>query len=194
MTEIPDEAKTAEKAPEKASAPAKKAPKPAAKKPAKRKRRSRKRSSRGGRPQWQPSIDERIAVEQMKFCGESEATIARSLKVDVATLRKHCQVELADGFANNRRKVTKMLFDAAGEGNVSAIKRLDEMGRVSGAAAALEQRAAGAGSAPVAAPEPKPEKPGKKQERLAAAQLVASSGKFQPPAAPKLVVNNAVNE
>jgi hypothetical protein len=190
MTEKADEPKTAEKAPEKA--PAKKASKSAARKPAKRKRRSKK--SKGGRPKWSPSIEERIAVEQMKFCGESEATIARSLKVDVDTLRKHCQVELADGFANNRRKVTKMLFEAADKGNVSAIKRLDEMGKVAGAAAAMKDRETGGGFAPAAAPEPKPEKPGKKQERLAAAQRVASAGKFQPPAAPRLVVSNAVNE
>lgn len=191
MTEKPDEPKTAEKPTE--TAPEKRAKKPAAKKLKKRKRRSKK--ARGGRPKWSPSIDERIAVEQMKFCGESEATIARSLKVDVDTLRRNCPVELADGYANRRRQVTKMLFDAAQDGNVTAIKRLDEMGRISGAAAALKDRESGGGGpAPVAAIEPKPEKAGKKQERLAAAQLVASSGKFQPPAAPKLVVNNAVNE
>lgn len=182
MTEIPDEPKTAEKSPE--VAPAEKAPSPVAKKAKKRKRRSKKSAAKGGRPKWRPSIEERIAVEQMKFCGESEATIARSLKVDVATLRKHCEVELADGYANRRRQVTKMLFTAAEEGNVTAIKRLDEMGKVSGAAQALRDRAGP--KAPVK--DLKPEKRGKKEERKITAQQI--DGKFAAPAPPKLVVNN----
>lgn len=182
MTENPKEPKTAKNASEKK--PAKSASKPAARKPAKRKRRSKNSESKGGRPTWQPSIDERIAVEQMKFCGESEATIARSLKVDVATLRKHCTVELADGYANRRRQVTKMLFEAADKGNVTAIKRLDEMGKVSGAAQALRDRA----TPQAPAVEPKPEKLGKKEERKIAAQQIG--GKFAAPAPPKLVVNN----
>lgn len=182
MTEKPDEPKTAEKSPEKAAA--KTASRPKAKKRRKAKKRSKKPAEKGGRPEWRPSIDERTAVEQMKFCGESEATIARSLKVDVATLRKHCDVELADGYANRRRQVTEMLFRAAKDGNVSAIKRLDEMGKISGAAQALRDRA----SPQTPVKEPKPEKLGKKQERKNAAQQV--EGKFAPPAPPKLVVSN----
>lgn len=125
----------------------------------------------------------------MKFCGESEAMIARALKVDVDTLRKHCAHELENGYANRRAQVTNMLFEAAEKGNAAAIKRLDEMGKISRAAGALKDREAG-GVVPEAVPAPKSEKPGKKQERQAAAERVAAAGKFAPPPAPKLVVNN----
>lgn len=186
MTEKPETPKTAETAP---IAPA--AAKPAAKrkKAKKSKKRSRKKpAAKGGRPQWKPSLEERTAVEQMKFCGESEATIARSLNVDVATLRKHCEVELADGYANRRRQVTKMLFDAAQEGNVTAIKRLDEMGKISGAAEAMRNRGGAAPTAAAPVKEPKAEKVGKKEERKNTAAMV--EGKFAPPPPPKLVVSN----
>jgi hypothetical protein len=109
--------------------PAKEAPR-APSKAARKKSKFRKSSSRG-RPEWVPSIDERTSVEHMKFCGESEALIARSMKVDVKSLRKHCRYELENGHANRRRQVIKKLFEAADEGNVSAIKRLDEIGRMS---------------------------------------------------------------
>lgn len=108
--------------------------------------------------------------------------IARALKVDVDTLRKHCAHELENGYANNRAEVTKLLFEAAGKGNVSAIKRLDEMGKLSRAASTYGDR-----PKPVQQ-EPKPEKVGKKEEQKIAAQQV--SGKFAAPTPPKLVVSN----
>ncbi|TAI67588.1 hypothetical protein CWO89_01870 [Bradyrhizobium sp. Leo170] len=154
----------------------------------KKRARSRKKPALkkvGGRPAWKPSVDERTTIERMKFCGESDATIARSLGVDVDTMRKHCPEELASGYANRRREVINLLFEAAKAKNTSAIKRLDDMGRASGAAAAVNAR--GAKAAPEAK-EPAPEKLGKKEQRKQAAQAVV--GKFAPPEPPKLVVNN----
>jgi hypothetical protein len=136
-----------------------------------------KAPSNRGRPPYQPKIEDRTAVEEMKFCGESENVIARALGIDVNTLRKHFPDELANGHANRRREIIGVLFKAARADNVTAAKRLEEMGRVAGAAEALERRAA-----------PKEAKLGKKQEQQAAAERIG--GKYAPPAPPMLVVNN----
>lgn len=115
-------------------------------------------------------------VEEMKFCGESDNTIARALRIDPDTLRKHFADELADGHAQRRREVIGLLFESARNGNVSAQKKLEEMGRVAGAAARVKTRET---SAP---------KLGKKEEQQLAAQRVG--GKYAPPEPPKLVVDN----
>lgn len=112
----------------------------------------------------------------MKFCGESENTIARALGVDVATLRKHFAEELESGHANRRREVIGYLFEAAASKNVAAIKKLEEMGRLAAASDAVKHR------------EKPAQKLGKKEERKLAAENVG--GKFATPQPPKLVVSN----
>lgn len=135
-----------------------------------------KARSKGGRPSFRPSVEQRRIVEEMKFCGESENTIARAIGIDPDTLRKHFADELADGHAQRRKEVIGLLFASARAGNVSAQKKLEEMGRVAGAAEAVKAR------------ETKPPKLGKKEERQIAAESVV--GKYAPPTPPKLVVNN----
>jgi hypothetical protein len=137
--------------------------------------------SRGGRPPYSPTIESRQMVEEMKFCGESENTIARALRIDVDTMRKHFADELAYGHASRRREIVSLLFKSARDGNVSAQKKLEEMGRVAGAAAEIDRR----GQAPTP---PAPPKLGKKEQQLVDAKEV--TGKFAPPAPPKLIVNN----
>lgn len=150
---------------------------------------ARKRPSKGGRPPYRPSIEDRQTVEQMKFVGESDNTIARALGIDPDTLRKHFADELADGHAQRRKEVIGLLFKSARDGNVSAQKKLEEMGRVAAADAAARNRggsgqAGGVQATPVA---PK----GKKELQQAAAEAIAGgSSKFAPPAPPKLVVDN----
>lgn len=145
----------------------------------KAKRPAKKPAARRGRPPYRPTIEARQTVEEMKFCGESDNTIARALGIDVDTMRKHFADELADGHAQRRKEVIGMLFSSARAGNVSAQKHLDQIGRASGAQEAVDRRA------------PKAAKLGKKEEQHAAAQAVASgASKFAPPSAPKLVVDN----
>lgn len=132
--------------------------------------------SLGGRPAYRPTVKERVAVEQMKFCGEKDAVIARSLGIDVRTMQKHFSDELENGHANRRREVIGYLFEAAEKQNVAAIKKLEEMGRVAAASEAIKGR------------EKAEPKRGKKEERQIAARKV--TGKFAPPEPPKLVVNN----
>lgn len=132
-----------------------------------------------GRPAYRPTLEDRQIVEQMKFCGESDNTIARALGIDPDTLRRHFVDELADGHAQRRKEVIGLLFTAARNGNVAAVKKLEEMGRAAGAAEAVKAR------------EPKAASVGKKEERQAAAEAVAAGqSKFAPPAPPRLVVNN----
>ncbi|NTS30678.1 hypothetical protein HQ945_05375 [Phyllobacterium sp. BT25] len=135
-----------------------------------------KRSSKGGRPTYRPSLEDRQTVEEMKFVGESDNMIARALRIDPDTLRKHFANELADGHAQRRKEIIGLLFKSARDGNVAAQKKLEEMGRVSAAADAVKAR------------ESKAPKLGKKEEQQIAAQNVA--GKFAPPMPPKLVVHN----
>ncbi|UIK05016.1 hypothetical protein [Neorhizobium galegae] len=136
-----------------------------------------KPSGKRGRPQYRPSLEDRQMVEQMKFCGESDNTIARALGIDPDTMRKHFGDELADGHAQRRKEVIGMLFGAARGGNVAAIKKLEEMGRAAGAQEAVKGREARA------------PKLGKKEEQKASAKAVG--GKFAPPSPPQLVVNNS---
>lgn len=144
-------------------------------KPSKPKR-PRKQSPKVGRPAYRPTIESRQIVEEMKFCGESDNTIARALGIDPDTLRKHFKDELADGHAQRRREVIGMIFKSAREGNVAAQKKLEEMGR---------SREPG-----LATPQTAPPR-GKKEERQAAAEAVASGpSRFAPPPPPKLVVSN----
>lgn len=152
-----------------------------AKKPIPPKGRSAK-VSKGGRPELRPTIDQRLIVEEMRFCGESEDTIAVALGISTPTLRKHFVVELRDGLANRRKEVTEMLFKAARSGNMTAIKRLDDMGRAAGARDRVMRR----GEKPKAAP--KAPELGKKEQRQEAAERVG--GKFAVPAGPKLAIDN----
>ena len=134
--------------------------------------------SKGGRPSYRPSLEDRATVEELKFVGESDNTIARALGIDPDTLRKHFADELADGHAQRRKEVIGLLFKSARDGNVAAQKKLEEMGRASGAAEAVKARETKA----------KEPKRGKKEEQKIAAQSV--EGKFAPPSPPKLVVDN----
>lgn len=143
---------------------------------------SRKGRRKPGRPPYRATIEQRRIVEEMKFCGESENVIARALGIDVDTMRKHFAEELADGHAQRRKEVIGLLFQSARGGNVSAQKKLEEMGRIAGAAEAVKARE---GSPAVPA---KPAKLGKKEERQAAAEGVG--GLYAVPQAPKLVIDN----
>ncbi len=113
----------------------------------------------------------------MASVGEKHDVIAKAVGVSDETLRKYFGDELRVGPAKRRQEVLEILYSAARKGNVSAAKRIEEMTRLAGAAAAIEDR-----------DEPAPVPIGKKAATKAAAEGV--TGKYAPPAAPKLVVNN----
>lgn len=117
-----------------------------------------------------------MSVERMVYCGEGQRVIAAAMGVDINTLRKHFAVELLNGHANRRREVVDALFEATKLGNLTAAKRLEEMGRVAAAVERVEERTRPAPAV------------GKKEARKAAADAV--TGKFAPPEGPKLIVSN----
>lgn len=137
-----------------------------------------KQTAKRGRPAFSPSEEQRRIVSEMKFCGETNSTIARALSIDVGTLSKHFADELEDGHAHRRREVIGLLFASARKGNVAATKRLEEMGRIAGAAEAARDRGT------------KQERLGKKEQRQANAEAASSAGKFAVPQPPRLVVAN----
>ncbi|RLP22254.1 hypothetical protein [Mesorhizobium sp. YM1C-6-2] len=132
---------------------------------------------KAGRPEYQPKIEDRQTVEEMRYCGESETVIARALGIDPDTLRKHFVEELANGHANRRKEVIGLMFKSARDGNASNQKRLEEIGRAVGADESVKGRG-------------KTKEPpvGKKEAKQKAAEQVG--GKFAPPEPPRLVVNN----
>ncbi|MER8387297.1 hypothetical protein [Mesorhizobium sp. M0968] len=87
-------------------------------------------------------------VEQMVACGDSHDTIARAIGIQDNTLRAHFADELKNGYAKKRREILKLMYDGAKKGNATLIKRLEEMTRISGAAADFETRQEQAGAAP----------------------------------------------
>lgn len=130
-----------------------------------------------GRPAFKPSAAHRRTVEEMKSCGESENVIARSLKIDADTLRKHFSVELQDGLSNRRREVIGLLYKSARTGNVTAQKRLEEMTRVAGAAAEFEEGKPNS-TQPAARPAARKPRLGKKEEADIAAQSAGEDSEW----------------
>jgi predicted transcriptional regulator len=129
-----------------------------------------------GRPTFKPTAALRRKVEELVSCGMSQDDVARALGISTPTLTKHFEEELANGTAKKRAEVIGMLYSAAKKGNVTAQKKLEEMSRIAGAAEAVKGRE-----------KKEPELGKKEQEKIAADQV---TGKFAPPAPPKLVVDN----
>lgn len=120
-----------------------------------------------GRPPYKPTPGDRRTVEQMRACGEPAARIARALGIDDATLVKHFAAELESGFSRRRREVVDLLFAQARKGNVTAIKKLEEMTRLTGAEAEIA-------SAP--APQPSAAKAPRQGKKEAANEAARTAG------------------
>ena len=79
---------------------------------------------------FQPTRKQRISVEQMKACGESDETIARALGISRPTLLKYFSNELTFGWARQRQQIVAMIFAGAKKGNPTLMKRADELTRM----------------------------------------------------------------
>lgn len=124
----------------------------------------KKPARRPGRPSFKPTATMRRTVEQMVACGDSHDTIARAIGVQDNTLRAHFADELKNGYAKKRKEILKLMYDGAKAGNATLIKRLEEMTRISGAAADFEARQKETGApAATQAPVARAAKPGKKE-------------------------------
>jgi hypothetical protein len=107
----------------------------------------------------------RREVELLVCVGMSHDDVARAIGCTKPTLYKYFREELDAGHAKKRREIIRMLHKSAKAGNVSAQRKLEEMSRLAGAAAAFEQPTA-----------PKPEKLGKKEAAAVAARNVGAEG------------------
>jgi hypothetical protein len=136
---------------------------------------TRRRKKRGRRA-WKPTKAQRQRVRTLTAMGTGVRDVARIIGTTVPTLRKHCAHELATSRAEADAAVMLALHKAAtnlDRPNVRAMRAWLELSR--------DPDAPRVARAPA---------PGKKETRKAAAQRIAASGRFQPGAPPKLVVDN----
>lgn len=109
-----------------------------------------------GKPPHEPKPAYRRKVEEMVAVGDSHETIARALGITRPTLDRHYKEELKNGAAKKRAEAVTGLFRQARKGNVTALKKLEEMTRVATALEGFEKPAEESKA-------PKPAKRGKKE-------------------------------
>lgn len=156
--------------------------------PAKRKVRTKSpRSSKGGRPTYDPTDQDRLTVEQRLASGFSEVQIAQQFGMSRTTLRKHFSKEIGRGRLTRQGELNDILWREARRGASWAVKELMRKTEMAAAEEHLPRQAK-----PTEAPAPKAPKLGKKEERQAEAEKVASEGIYAVPDGPKLkLVSNA---
>jgi DNA-binding CsgD family transcriptional regulator len=130
-----------------------------------------------GRPEFEPTDEEREKVRVLKAGAMSNEAIAEVIGISEPTLRKHFSSELDRATAKVRADLLMARYRSAMGGNVSAQnKMIEQVAAVDAQARRSPEKAE------------KPVKLGKKEEQKNAAQAI--SGKFAPPEPPKLVVDN----
>lgn len=127
-----------------------------------------------GRPDHVPTNSSRKIVEQCLSCGMSHREIAAAIGISWKTLGKYYEEELMTGAARKKQEIIGMLYAAARAGNVSAQRKLYAI--THGEKSAKEER------------RELLRKLGKKEAVQKEADTL--TGKFAPPAPPKLVINN----
>ena len=125
------------------------------------------------RPEYQPTEKDRAAVQTMAAYGIPQPDIAAVVGCDEKTLRKHFRQELDTAATQANARVAAALFKKATSDGPSSV------------AAAIFWLKARAGWQ-----EAKDDAMGKKEQRLAAAEEVASAGRFSPRSGPRLAVSN----
>jgi hypothetical protein len=137
-----------------------------------------------------PQIAEKIAV--LRATGATKEAVAASVGLSVPTLEKYYFRELDDGPALAQAQLDRVMWKKAMDGNVSAAKYVRDRfkdGDASLASARARSRAM-TPEAPVGHDQPAA-KLGKKAERQAQAEKVASNGRFAPSKPPvRLAVSN----
>ncbi len=141
-----------------------------------------------GRPAFKPTPALRRKVEQCVFGGMPKTEIAAGLGIDENTLRKHFEHELHIGLSRRRVEVLDLLFSAARKGNVTAQKKLEEMGARAAAEANFHDRPEKEPHHPDAAP--KPPKLGKKEVATASARDMLHDEEWGPDIAASLGIDS----
>ena len=121
------------------------------------------------RPEYKPTEKDRAAVQTMAAYGIPQPDIAAVVGCDEKTLRKHFRQELDTAATQANARVAAALFKKATSDGPSSV------------AAAIFWLKARAGWQ-----EAKDDMMGKKEQRQAAAEDVASAGRFSPRSGPRL--------
>ena len=130
-----------------------------------------------GRPEYEPTVEEREKVRVLKAGGMSNVAICEAMGLNDRTLTKHFNTELERGTAKVKADLLMARYRSAMGGNVSAQTKMLDLVGASAAGAKVKER------------EARLPKLGKKEQQQAAAENVG--GRFAPPPGPKLVVSNA---
>lgn len=77
-------------------------------------------NKKAGRPSHEPDEVKRSTVMAMAGYGIPEADIAKALRIDPKTLRKHYRDELDTGHIRANTRVAQSLYEQATTGNVTA--------------------------------------------------------------------------
>ena len=140
-----------------------------------------------GRKSHRKTVQMSEKVALLRATGSTEDEIATRVMLDPKTLRKYYSRELDRGATMARQVLVERMWDKAIAGNASAanfVRAEFERGDAKAAREALRERERPA--APSA-----PARKGKKEERQdAAANVAQAGGKFAPPPAPRLLVDN----
>ena len=77
--------------------------------------------NKGGRPQYEPTDEQREIVAILKAAGSPDAAIARTLKIDDDTLVKHFREELKDGGEGAIGQAARCLYQRGLNGDTAAL-------------------------------------------------------------------------
>lgn len=131
-------------------------------------KRKKNRRDQGGRPPYQPTLEQRQSVAQAAAGGWAHEQIAIGLGISRGTLEKHFAHELSQGAYARRMQLLNAMFESAMKGNVAAQKAL----------LAMEPHAA-APPLPVEG-EPKPVEKARKGKKEQAAEDAVSAHNLDP--------------
>lgn len=144
-----------------------------------------------GRPAFDPTPELRMQVTEYKAAGMTNDDIAVVMRISRPTLEKHFAAELRVGPAARRAELIQLMWTAARSGKLPAQKALLEMSDITSAEAAVNEVAkiVTPEQKEEAAPRPRVEKLGKKEQRQVEADR-AVAGIYETPPQPRLVVSN----
>lgn len=149
--------------------------KPGAKPASKRAKKAKKRSA--GRPEFQPTKEQRQRVEILVGGGMAIEEIASAMDIDKKTLSKHFGEQIRFGRSKKRAEVLEAMFNSAKGGNVSAQKAFIQLNSL----ADVDERVQNPKADEVAPPAPKKKTVGYvSKKETAQAEAMAVGGPDSP--------------
>lgn len=142
-----------------------------------------------GRPSHVPTPELQEKVMRYVGAGMSQNDIAHVIGISISSLLRHYRHELDVGAAHCRAQGIDMLWGAARNNNISAIKAIVESARINSAAADIQQRGKMKEIKEIERPAPQP-RIGKRQQNVIDAEK-AATGIYSVPDAPVRLVHSS---